>query len=72
MDEILLNLFLGLVVVVAIYGAGRWAVRMEQRAHERNLSSRVYYPRRGGTARSRVPAPGQGGSHAGDGAPSKD
>jgi len=69
MAELLLT---ALAVIAAVYGMGRWAVRMERRAHERNLSSRVYYPRRGGTARSRVPAPGQGGSHAGDGAPSKD
>lgn len=72
MDEVLLTLVLGLVVLAAVYGAARCVARMERRTHGRNLSSRVYYPRRGSKADARVPVPGRGSPPDVDGAPPKD
>ncbi|MCY4513834.1 MAG: hypothetical protein OXC69_01665 [Candidatus Tectomicrobia bacterium] len=47
MAESLLTLILGLAVLAAVYGVGRWAVSMENREHQRRLLNRVYYPKRG-------------------------
>ena len=50
MAEILLILALVFAILAAGYGLGRWAAKTEQRACERHLSDRVYYPKRGGKA----------------------
>lgn len=57
MAETLLILVLGLAILAAVYGAGRLAASMEQRAHERRLSGLVYYPERGRKADSQGPLP---------------
>ena len=72
MDEVLLTLVLGIVVLAAVFGAARCVARMERHVHERNPSSRVYYPRRGCSVDSRVPVPGRGSPPDGDGALSED
>ena len=72
MDEVLLTLVLVLVVLTAVYGVGRWIAMMERRPRERNPSNRVYYPKRGCKADSRVPVPGRGSPPDGDGALSED
>ena len=59
MAEMLLTLVLGLAILAALYGAARWAARMEQYAHERRLSDRVYYPERGRKADSQGSLPQQ-------------
>ena len=47
MVEPLLILVVGAAVLAALYGVGRWAARMENRARDRRVLDRVYYPRRG-------------------------
>lgn len=46
MLNLFLFLLLGIAVLVVAGLALRWAVRAEQRARGRHLMSRVYYPRR--------------------------
>jgi len=69
-DEVLLTLVL--VVLAAVYGTARFVARVERHVHERNLSNRVYYPRRGCSVDSRVPVPGRGSPPDGDGTLSED
>ena len=55
MPDLFLILLLGLAVLVGVSLALRWAVRAEQRADDRYLMNRVYYPKRGRKAAD-VPA----------------
>ncbi len=47
MPDLLLVLLLGLAALVVVNLVLRWAARAEQRAYERHLINRVYYPERG-------------------------
>ena len=47
MPDSLLAVLLGLVLLTVIGLVLRWTVRAEQRAPDRHLASRVYYPKRG-------------------------
>ena len=72
MAETLLTLVLGFAILTALYGAGRWAARMEQHAHERRLSDCVYYLERGRKADSQGPPPQQMHPPGCDGGPPDD
>ena len=69
MVEPLLILVVGAAVLAALYGVGRWAARMENRAHDRRLLDRVYYPRRGKKAGLQVLVRRQEQPQGGDRAP---
>ena len=72
MAETLLTLILGLAVLAAICGVGKWAARMESREQERRLLKRVYYPKRGKKAGLQVLVRRQGQPCNSDRAPPDD
>ena len=72
MVEPLLILALGAVVLAALYGVGRWAARLENRAQERRVLDRVYYPKRGRKAGLQVLLRRQGQPQRKDRAPPDD
>lgn len=53
MPELLLSLLIGLAVLAVASLVLRWALKLEQRADERYLTKRVYYPQRGRKAAER-------------------
>lgn len=69
LESLLLALALAAAALVALYGAGRWVARMEERATERRLLERVYYSRRGRKAQQGALARRQQQPRGNDGAP---
>ena len=63
-------LVLCVVALVVLYGVGRWAAGMEERAVGRRLLARVYYPGRGKNAEQQALARRQRRSRGDDGEPS--